>query len=580
MPLEVESGSRPGRPALLAVLTAVTLVGALALAWRQTESRRALGPEVRVADTPVHIRPPRGWQVDPRDAHNFVLPVRREGWRRQQLSHERRIRITYERRESFLPVETWLEAVRGNGGGRAPAAQPARLGRFPAVETRLLVPKRLGHKRFYGEVLVRAALLPRGDVILVEYDPLVDLRPTDYAILDDVCATLRVDDPALTVSREEALARAGLAFPIAPRWTVTGPAFPEVPGVFVGGLSDGLPAWALGVFRTCRAYGRTLEALLADFAWDRWMQPEAESDIRSQTRARGGALAYIRQPRAVRGSDNVVAVYAVATSDSDAALIFAYAGPDFAAAAEDAAAELAGALEFRAHPGAFDYERAIADGARLVARLNERGAVPRWGREAVEHVYDGFAPGVTLLLRIQRAALGRDAEQGYRGWELLESSRRQEQHTRWELDGRAQGYESRTEFWRANTRVTIEERREGAAPRVHRSTRIADARPESATFRVGPAFVPPPAESIIEGWAARGDAPAVVVEYSSLAARGACAVLLRALPPAEDRPRVLVQFDYRPFGILVTFDDAVGEPASIDWGAALLRRVPSSPQPR
>jgi len=85
--------------------------------------------------------------------------------------------------------------------------------------------------------------------------------------------------------------------------------------------------------------------------------------------------------------------------------------------------------------------------------------------------------------------------------------------------------------------------------------------------------VPPPAESIIEGWAARGDFPAVIVEYSSTAARGACAVLLRALPPVDGRPRALVQFDYRPFGILVTFDEAVGEPETIDWGAAMLRRV-------
>ncbi len=573
MPLEVESGSRPGRPALLAVLTAVALVAMLALAWTQAERRRALGPEVRVADTPLHIRPPRGWQVDPHDSHNFVLPVRDEGWRRRQFAHERRIRITYERQESFLPVETWLEALGSGPRGKGPAARPAQLGPFPAVETRLLVPKRLGNKRFYGEVLVRAALLPRGDVIAVEYDPLVDLRPTDYAILEDVCATLRVDDPALTGAAADVLARAGLSFPVAPRWTVTGPAFPEVPGVFVGGLSEGLPAWSLAVLRTYRAHDRTLEDLLADFAWDRWMQPAAEGDIRSQSRARGGQVAYIRQPRAARGSDNVVAVYAVAISDRDAALIFAYAGPSAAAAAEDAAAELAGALEFREYPGAFDFDRAVQDGARLIERLNERGAVPRWGREAVEYVYDGFAPGVTLLLRTQRAALGRDAEQGYRGSELLESNRRQEQQTWWTLDGRAQGYESRTEFWRANNKVTIEERREGAAARVRRSTRVADARPENATFRVGPAFVPPPAESIIEGWAARGDFPAVIVEYSSAAARGACAVLLRALPPSDGRPRALVQFDYRPFGILVTYDEALGEPDTIDWGSALLKRV-------
>lgn len=561
MPFEVYTGDRPGRPRRALLIAAALLAGTLGLAWQQSREARALAPETQVADTPLRVQPPKDWVVDDQDPQAFMLPVHGDGWRRRAFRFERRIHFDFERLSAFPSLE---DLLRGKGLAdrrTVTTLRPARIGQYDAIEVRHIVPFQIGQHRLYRERLVRMACLPRGHLITVVYDPLVDLRPADVAIMDDVCATLRIDDPSLTGDAATYLARAGLSIPLQEEWLVVGTDLPGVRGAYVAGTVDGWPAWSIGMYRTWLAHDRTPTDLLVDFAGDRWLLLNARDNVEVSRRTDGATVARIVHPRIGQQSPNIVAAYVVAYSDTRVAILFVHAGPSHAQGAVEVAERMSKELTVAALEGGDDVAALERAGVELVDRLQRRGALPRWGRDELRHVARGQVSGSAVKVVSGRDASGANASEGYTGWSQTEIGR-QVETTGWELGPQAVRYVWQTDFLHGRRAVSVrEQRRSGDSP-VQRAVDVERGDARSRSFTPGPAFVPPPAESVIMWWVARGEPTTeAIVTVSRPLGQGANTAYYRRLDPDAEYRRVLIQDDYWPLGTVVGFDDYGTEPA-------------------
>jgi hypothetical protein len=551
--MEVYTGTRPGRPRLLLVVNAVLLVAMLALAAWQVHAARGLGPPQRVGDTPLMVRLPHGWRGDARNPHVFMLPVASRSGRLAR-EFERRIEFEFTRLSAFQSPEQLLRLPQLENLGHVAQVQRARLGQFDAVEVRYVLPVQIGRMRVQGQILARIACLPRGQLIKVVYEPLIDLRPSDEQILDEVCASVRLDDPTLNGTAADYLARAGLVLPLERDWTVVGPDFDAVPGLYVGGSTDQGPAWSIGVLRTWLADGRTPRDLLSDLAIQQWLDWDVAKLIREPQATGGSKLTTIRHPEFGEANTVLPSAWIASQSASQAVLLLVYAGPQDAEAADAIAEKLASAVQFAA-PGPFgDLQDAEASGAKLVADLHKSGPVARWGRESVDTTYRRVDRDETVVVR--RAAIHRNPSQGYEGSLWRRANRTREEQQSWTLDSRAETYQWQADLSIGPSRFQISEQRAQATGSVRREILIDERERHRFDFTPGPSFVPPPAEDIIKGWVARREAPQAVVEMSSALGPGTHTVWLRHLAPDGQYPRVLVQDDYWPVGSIEAYDDA------------------------
>lgn len=560
MVMEVYTGSRPGRPTLLLLLCAGVLALVLGLAWGQVRLVRALGPELRVAGTPLLVRLPREWRVDPENSSRFILPIRHEGWRRSALGFERRVQLYYETLPRFLPTDQLLERFDLTGPRGLLGLRATRIGPYPAVEARRVDTVRWRRYAIRREVVTRLASLPRGEVIVVIYEPLDTFRPADAEILDEICATLRVDDEALTRSRGELLAAAGLELELPPDWTVAGARLPRVAGVHVGGVDDGVPAWSIDILRTWLAEGRAPSDLLLDLAASEWTDPDGQAEVRAEPRSDGVAVARIRHPGFGRADEPMPSAWIVAESADRAALLLVHAGPRQAAAADRAAEKLAGELRLASIALLSNLAAATEGAQRLVERLATHGPVPRWGREAVDVTYLGRIGATEFELQSRRAADARDPQRGYQGVDVLRRDdvrgRALRLTTQWRVDGRAGAYSYTTEVPAESGILAVTEERAAADAPVRRTRALErSVRPRVLEFRPGPRFVPPPLESLVVGWVARREVPTALLEASSLLGRSTHSVLAVSLDADGAYPRALVLQDYHPIGMVQAFDD-------------------------
>lgn len=577
MQFEVYTGARPGKPRLALVISAVMLAGVLGLAWIQARDKSALGPAQRVGDSPVWIRPPRDWRADPEDPYAIILPAREEGWRRRVFPFERRIRLEWERLPTFRPLEDLLRLKRLDDPRSVDSLRASRIGPFDALEVHKFVPKRIGRSNFLRETIVRITCLPRGHVLTVEYDPLIDIRPADLEILEDVSASLRIDDRTLSGPPDAFLRQAGVDIPLEPGWQVVGADFPEVPGVFVGGSLNGVPRWSLGVFRTWLAPGRTVEDVLADFAAEHWQVWDIPALLAESTGADGSRVTTLRHPASDQAATIVPSVRFIDRAPGQRVLLYLFTGAPHVDAADRIASDVAHALRVLPLETLPDLPAAIAAGESLATTLAQHGAVSRWGRGS-KTTYTGNTPGGRVALLVSREARGRNAERGYEGLQLAQReggrNGRREERTWWSLDGGAQAYEWQSDFYLGQEQVYVRERRITPDGPVTRTLQIDDTPPRRTSFTPGPAFVPPPAETVVEGWVARGEAPAALVERSAPFGTGTHTALLRHLPPEGDRTRVLIQLDFWPLGQIEVFDETRNElEAVIFYPEAVLRRV-------
>lgn len=571
MLLEAQSGTRAGRPRVLALLTAGLLSGALALAWLQVQSSRAVGPPRHISGTPLHVRLPRDWKPDPKHPQRFLIPIESRSWR-SEFEFERRIQFTYKRLPHYEPLEELLRRPELGGLGSVTDARQARIGGFAAVELHQTVMLRMRRMRLPRQIISRFTCLPRGHLIKITYEPLTEFRPADADILDQVCASLQIDDPTLNAPPQEYLQRAGLVLPAEPDWCIVGPDFAEVAGVYIGGALDNAPTWSLAVFRTWLAADRSAVDLVADVAAHEWFAWDRERlALREQRRPDGALVATCPRPPASRADTSIVWAAAVAESASRAAVLTLRAAADDADRAIRAAERIAAALRF----APLDYLEALpeaaATGVTLAQDLRKRGPAPRWGRESVETIYRHAERDEAILVR--RKALQRDPSRGYEGaqWHRLNGAR--EERLAWTIDGRADTYQWQADVFLDAVPARIVEQRARTGGDVSRQVFLAERPRARWEFTPGPAFVPPPVDSVVEGWVARLESGVALVEASSMLGSGTHSVLLRSLPSNDQFERVLVQHDYSPAGVIRVFDDARAEVEEEIWPDGSYRRA-------
>jgi len=558
---EVHLGSKPGRPRLLLVCAAAVLLGTLGLAWWQAYDRRALGDEVRIDGTPLVVRPPRGWKQDPRNPGIFALPAGREGTGRGEVTLERYVRFQYLRNATFVPPEEILK-WRNLQWAKSAAPEPARVGPLAGIQVRRIVRHSAFGRVYLQEQVLRVACSPRGDILMVEYVPLTGLTTAQLELLDDMCAAIRLEDPAFTTKPAELLRYAGIEVPEDENWTVFGPDFPEAPGFYVQSSVNGLPAWSLGVFRTWLAEGRTPGDLLVDFASEHWRLPPKDAQVAQSRREDGARVATIRHPAFGRSDHRVASVWLVAESAERAALIFVFSGASFAAVGDEAARKLAQTMVCGPTKALPPLDAAATAGRELADILTQKGAVPWWGRLPMEAYY--LEPGTTHPrgVYIGRAAIGDDPAAGYRGHTLYLHSTESEPRPQlglWTIDGHARGYaykfQGDIDTWQGRVPTSVEERLDAGSATVRRTVKTPGQR-RSWEFPVGPSFVCPPLESIAEAWVAQRDEGAWLIEATSHFDAGTHTRLLRPLPPDESgHRRLLLMTDFWPRGTVLGFDE-------------------------
>lgn len=327
---EVHTGTKPGRPAVLALLSAGALVGTLGLAWTQVRGSLALGDEIQIDGTPLIVRSPRGWTQDGRNPRVFGKLVRKRVWRREVWAAERTLEFYY---NDFLFQYTQMFQA-------APmqATQPGRVGPWDGMQYQWRERSRTGevHK------LYRVVSTPEHAQIGVEYTPLGEVSHGDLQLMDVVCDAVRLDESGRGIAPEELLGYVGVDFPLAAGCEVVGPDNLDGPTVWVQKIEGGRPVWALGVVR--RYVREETERLLLITEAKQYMPRLAEERVFK--RDDGTEIRVIPNPDALRGGSVFVSLWLVRQSAGESALIYTLADPRRADEALEAAAELAERLRF------------------------------------------------------------------------------------------------------------------------------------------------------------------------------------------------------------------------------------------
>lgn len=582
---EVYTSSRPGRPALLLVLLSASLVGALGLAWWQVRSARALAPERRIGDSPLHARPPRDWAADPREPGSFTLPIAETILGRRRVVIERRVTFGYLRVPHFRHPQSLVNDFDRIENAQSGAALPVRVAGFAGVQVVRRRPVPIAGRIFPQTTILRLACSPRGDVVYVEYIPLPDVAagargvgvpsPADDDLLDDLCAATRVDHAGLTPDVGAGLAQAGVAAPLPAHARVVAPDLPETPGAFVGYSPDDAPGFAIGVFRTWLAPGRTPAALLGDLAAGVWEVLPTQVELSEGARADGLRFAVARLRQKSGDATILASAWVVGEATGPAVLLLVYTDERRAPAADEAARALAETLRLLPLDAIPDPVAAQQRGAELVEVLTRKGAAGWWGREWRRFYYAGArraglaseARGQEYLDRtsapercvvIEREAIERDPLQGYRGF-MLDRYDDQQDIERWDIDARGVGYGLRWDGafgGSANPALLrVRERRLASESTVARELDL-NGRRWKVEFAPGSAFVASPLESLAHAWAAHQSADVVLLEMSTRAGAGSATQLLRPLPAdGSGAARLFVQLDFWPLGVRMTFDD-------------------------
>jgi hypothetical protein len=332
--------------------------------------------------------------------------------------------------------------------------------------------------------------------------------------------------------------------------------FPEVRGVFISAAAEQGPAWSIAVLRTWLVPDRTPGDLLGDLAARFWLRWDAASLLHEEAHAAGGQVVALRHPDLGESDILVPSARVVRISPARVVVLLVFTDAANAAEADRVAGRMAAALQI-VDDGPVELEVARAAGAQLAADLRQAGPTARWGREAREAVYQRLNSNEVVI--VQRAAAQGRPERGYEGGLWRRMGQLREERVTWTVDGRAGAYRWQGDFFIAQEPVQVVEQRGQPTGAVTRQILTSDGARHRWSFTPGDAFVPPPVESIINGWVARNQVPVALVETSVTLGPGTCSVLLRSLPPDGAFRRVLVQEDYWPLGLIEAYDDAHAE---------------------
>jgi hypothetical protein len=327
---EVHTGSKPGRPTVLLLLAAGALIATLALAWVQVQRTRVLAEPVSLAGTPLIVRAPQGWVRDPGNPRLFHKLIRKEVWGRERWAAERTLEFHY---NDFSAQFMRMFRVAATYTG-----EPARIGEWEGVQ---YVVER-NSPRIPGQIALRWVTTPAGAQIAVVYTPLAEISHGDLYLLDEVCAAVRLAEAASGAPSPSLAARAGLRLPEAAGWEVLGPDDEGGPGLWVQGVEEQRPVWAIGVFR------RSLARWAGPEEWFLYeaRQLHLAGAPRAGRRADGTFVGVLRHPAPEREVPPVVSLWAVAASSTRAAVLYVLAAPAHVEQADAAAQQLVGSLEF------------------------------------------------------------------------------------------------------------------------------------------------------------------------------------------------------------------------------------------
>lgn len=584
MLVEVHTGTRPGRPVVLLIVAVLALVGSLGVAFMQVRGKRALGPEARVGDTPLFVRPPARWTASKERVGEYYLSLHAD----DELSHgatiERRVRFTYNRRPSFIPPEQIIQAMDRSWRepGRSFDPTPAMIAGLPAVEVR-----RLKRTPFRGEVqlvetVLRVACSPLGDEISVEYTPYVKFTSGDLDLMDELCSVARLETGRAPIPAADALKRVGIKLQLPGDTIVTGSEFADAGGIYVVGETKGLPRYAIGVFRTWLPNGRRPIQLVREFAAERWRSAPSGLPVQESRRPDGASIAWIRNagPRSV--PDDVCSVGVVSGDTDQAALVMAFSDSASADEADAAARALAEQLEFGESPLP-DLATATTAAAELIGQMQTGMLATGWWGRASEEYFFGRLPGIgEQALKRVRSGQGPNSSRGFKGFEVYANPAKRDSW-RWQIDANAGAY---THVWSLDlggngvTRVVeVTEWRDRQNGQVARGIGAGREKP-SRRFEVGPTFVPPPLEAlVIQNAATKARGATWLCEQSAPLSEGTHYALIRNVGPDEQgRAQVLYQDDFWPAGIMYLHQD--GELVSIRFaeGQSLMRIPPAEGQ--
>ncbi len=553
MSAEVLSGSRPAHPLTALLICALAVAGSLGVAWLQVRERLSLGPPTAIPGTPLVVRPPHGWLQDPSNPSVFFQAVRVDvrGQRKWEIS--RRIQFRHRHWPSFRPLPDLLRLNNFLDRMAAYLPEQSRIGPLPAVqvrrERRLETP--WGEER--GETVYRLTCSGRGDEISVEYIPLREVTAGDIELLDQVCAAIRIDDPAFTHPAAHWQQRAGLQFSLETDWRVDGPHIEEVPALFVQGLAEQIPIWSVGVLRTWIAPGQSEEQLLRNFAVNAWDEPGELTTLPAENSDR--RVFHIRRTSESRSDGPLREAFLLSQSDGSAVLLPVCANDDSAAAAADAAGQITRALVITSSALAPDLATAPAAGRELVEQVLALGPRRWWSAVPVRFELIGAPAGRTVRITTVRNV---DPSGGFSGRERLDWLDSGERITwEWTLEPDGRTYRLGTKH-RTPGRGGVEldthseYRAAGADELLYRRGRGDEGLERRVP--VGPAFVGVPLEAVLERTVASYETGSWMIEASTRAG-GVNARWLRPMPAdPEGNRRALLIDDFDPLGTIVAFD--------------------------
>lgn len=576
--IEVYSGSKPGRPVVLLLVCAAMLFAALGAAALQTRGKRMLGPEIALPGTPLIVRVPLGWQQNPHDPGQFALldPAER-GLPAAQRSYERGVRISYQRVDSFIAPEFMLPPATEVEHTAVETTQ-GMIGGIPAVQIR-----RFRSLEFRGEVLTqqwltRVACTTRGDVIRIEYEPRLGPTTADMALLDAVCAAVRLQTSGAYVASgtqpSDVRVAAGLALDAPANCTIVAHDDDAFPSLGIVGQEEGVPAYSVVVRRTWLAHDRRPIDLLVDFVDVVWKRPTYKYDLRQWSRLDGVEVVSLVNREVGDAAALLGAVHVVSAGPDRTAIVAAsresFNRPD----ARRVAAQIAREIRIDAIPGGLDIDAAVRRGGDLVTALTEKGALPWWGRAQVRSRLVSDDAGAALLLI--RAPAESGPQSGYTGGSaILFQALREFRTYRWWMDGRAMAYEFTFKEGLASDLTgrparTIVESRSGGDGSIRRVTSAAGDKRE-VTLAPSRSFVPPPAE-LAAALYVKGRGDDWIIQSSTVQGSTLHTKLIRAMPADEaGNARVMLAMDFWPqrdvFVLHATTDEFIGR----DTGALHLR---------
>lgn len=549
--VEVHSGSRPGRPVILLLVTASFLALSLALAGWQTVDRRRLGEPVALPDSPLVVRPPAGWVRHPDEPGLWIQrsQLQLDGADAKPL--QRTIRVTYRRHSWFRdPIDLLRLETRQDVDAPAISKRQARIGPLHAIQVirEYYIP--MGQVVISSSTIFRQAVTGRGDQITVEYNPLGEVSMGDERLFDAFCRAIEIRDPALTINSADALRATGLAFDLAPEWRVYGADLPGVPALTIEGVgaADTLPHWSIGVLRTWLAEGQTGRGLLLATLRE-WTADIEEQDLQPPARVADRVI-HSYAAKALRASFRVLEL-----EDGAVVLLHAAAGEDHFAVADQIATEVALAVRQTAADEAIFGDAAVARarGAKILADVRGTGLADTLGAPSYESYWWVRQPGFPnrQVLRLAWALARDDGEVGLVREVALRGARRGDD---WDSQSWVTDDLGRFDLLFQRD-VRVRQRGDRKAGSVLLEIGEADAaRREEFAWNAN--TLPTPADETVEWLTARGGEPA---RFRTIPLFGGSSGerLVRPLTSEDSGVfRVLLIENHWPRGTIAAYDDA------------------------